>query len=199
MRSNYNWLSTLLPGGQVPQCNSILPPGMNVTFAQTNAGANNYNDGFTLTSSSVSTSFTLRGVQVNGYIFPGAPTTSSTITSSTSSTSSASELSRTSSPDTVTTSPAVSISPGLSQGAKIGVSVGVTLWIIIFASLLAVLLLFRRKRQKRTQYSKSELDGTNMPGFELDTDLIRHELDSETTRHEMGASPTDRPPAAEMG
>ncbi len=58
---------------------------------------------------------------------------------------------------------------------------------------------------------KPELDGTSLQStriHRLDPEIIRYELDSETTRHEMhsempshemGASPNDRPPAAEMG
>ncbi len=210
MRSDYTWLSTLLPAGSVPQCNSILSPG-NITFAQTNTGANNFNDGFTLTTSSLSTTFTVRGVQVNGYIFSGvainSTTTSSSFPSITTSSSFASiSNGSTTSLSTGTASPAMNRPPGLSEGAKIGVGVGVTLVLIMFASLLLILLLFCRKHRqskRKTKYWKPELDGTSIPNaqmhgwdpeimrYELDSETPRHEMHSEIPRHEMGASPSD--------
>jgi hypothetical protein len=209
MRRNYNWLSTLLPAGHVPQCNSILPPG-NVTFAQTNTGPNNFNNGFTVTSSSLSTSFTVRGVQVNGYIFSepsqavaAATSTSSTATSSSTASSSASSSTNAGGStliSTGTTSPTATTSPGLSQGAKIGVGIGVTLGVIIFASVLAALLLFRGKRRQSAEtepFTKPELYGGS-PVSGLDAEK-RHELESvRLARYEMGASSNDRPPAVEM-
>jgi hypothetical protein len=199
IRRNYNWLSTLLPAGLVPQCNSILPPG-NVTFAQTNTGANNFNNGFTVTSSSLSASFTVRGVQVNGYIFSEPSQTAAATTSSTSTSSSAASSTNAGSSTSVSTgtaSPTATISPGLSQGAKIGVGIGVTLGVIIFASLLAALLLFRRKRPQSEYLGKPELFGGS-PVSELDAEK-RHELESvQLARYEMQASPNDRPAAVEM-
>jgi hypothetical protein len=197
IRSNYNWLSTLLPAGQVPQCNSILPPG-NVTFAQTNTGANNFNNGFTVTSSSLSASFTVRGVQVNGYIFSEPSQAAAAATSS--SAASITNAGSSTSISTGTTSPTATTSPSLSQGAKIGVGVGVTLGVIIFASLLAALLLFRRKRRQfagTEPFTKHELYGES-PVSELNAEE-RHELESvRLTKYEMGASPNDRPPAVEL-
>jgi hypothetical protein len=202
IRSNYNWLSTLLPAGHVPQCNSILPSG-NVTFAQTNTGPNNFNNGFTVTSSSLSAPFTVRGVQVNGYIFSEPSQAAAAATSSAAASGSAASITNAGSSisiSTGTTSPTATTSPGLSQGAKIGVGVGVTLGVIIFASLLAALLLFRRKRRQSAEtepFTKFALYGGS-PGSELNAEK-RHELESvRLARYEMGASPNDRPPAVEL-
>jgi hypothetical protein len=96
-----------------------------------------------------------------------------------------------------TTTPTATKSPGLSQGAKVGIGVGVALGVVALASLLAGVLLFRRKRQRYTaatqtaQYSKPELDS-------ISKNVPVYELTSEISSHEMGPSMYDRPLAMEM-
>jgi hypothetical protein len=83
----------------------------------------------------------------------------------------------------------------LSQGAKIGVGVGVTLGTVGLVSLLAAVLLFRRKRHQHTaqletpEYSKPELDSKNVP---------LHEMSAQRPIHEIATSPNERPLAFEM-
>ena len=192
MHSGYTWASTLLSQGDPRQCSSILPPGT-VTFVQPASATNEFKEAVT-TSSVLSTSATVWGFQINGYVFP-EPTIVSTTTSSNAATSSTSLSTGAGSPNTF----------GLSQGAQIGIGVGLALALVGMGSLIATWLLFRRNHCRSTssletsRYSKPELSSDNvpMPVHEMHVDMPDSEMKWGVRVAEMAPSPNDRPPAFE--
>lgn len=193
MHSDYTWASTLLSQGDPRQCSSILPPGT-VTFVQPASATNEIEQAVT-TSSVLSTSATVWGVQINGYVFP-EPTTVSPTTFSNAAMSSASLSTGAGSPKT----------SGLSQGAQIGIGVGFALGLVGMGSLIATWLLFRRNHRRKTSsletslYPKLELNSENvlMPLHEMHVAMPVSEMKSGVRIAEMATSPNDRPAAFEM-
>ncbi len=107
-------------------------------------------------------------VQLNGYVFAPASTTSSItstgsssalgLASETTSTSTGSATSGTSSPTNISTS------SGLSTGAKAGIGIGVALGVIGIASLVLALFIVKRRKGKNTGPSddpSAQLGGGN--------------------------------------
>lgn len=193
MHSDYTWASTLLSQGNPRQCSSILPPGT-VTFVQPASATNEIKEAVT-TTSVLSTSATVWGFQINGYVFPESTTVSRT-TSSNAATSSTSPSADAGSPNT----------SGLSQGAMVGIGVGLALGLVGIGSLIATWLLFRRNHRRNTNsletspYSKPELNSENvrMPLHEMHVDMPVSEMRSGDRITEMAPSLNDRPPAFEM-
>jgi hypothetical protein len=155
---------------------------------------------YTVTSSSITTTCYINGVQVNGYIFPNPATTSSTTsTLSTSSTSSTS-----SNPAGNTSSPSITLSnagsSGLSTGAKAGIGVGAVGVVIALVALGTAALLFRRKRRasnaapvKHPEYHavKRELVEVGRPPM--------HEMQAPGYNHELPSASNYTHPATELG
>lgn len=152
--SSYSFVS-VYGVGNTGQCVSELELDQVVKYATRNSQSSWYTA--TSTVDKVSMAF---AIQVNGWLFPEASTSSPTSLSGTTSTALTSD----------TSTPSPESASGLSTGAKAGIGIGVALGVMLLAAIIGALLV-RRRKQKRasgqggigdedTQVSPSEVYGS---------------------------------------
>jgi hypothetical protein len=145
---------------------------------------------YTVTSTSVTTTCMIFGVQVNGYIFPNPASTSSTTSTS-------------SNPAGNTSSPSITLSnagsSGLSTGAKAGIGVGAVGVVIALVALGAAALLFRRKRRasNAAPVNHPEYHAVKREPVEVGIPPM-HEMQAPGYNHELPSASNYTHPATEL-
>jgi hypothetical protein len=167
--SGYTINSPPLPlhiAGHAGECISTYTSSL-ITYVAANSAST-----YTTTSEAVDRPYAITAVHLNDYVYPNpSPTTSSSTISTTAKSTSV-----------TSTAPTNTATSGLSSRAKAGIGVGVSLGAIAFLSVVAAVLLFRRKRraQATAEVGPEYHEVKVQPVHEMDAPPKKRELHDST-------------------